>query len=117
MMQPSVFFNYVSPEAARLVLSRKRLRWSSPLLFDDPAEFRRMPRLEPTAEESYQALVDLLIEVACETRSLETDKLSQSASLMLVCSRLVFVAESRFLNCGKLAIRRFQERITTSPRL
>src|SRR6266511_35321 len=64
MPHPLEFYKYLTPEAAETVLSTESLRWSSPLLFDDPSEFRRMPRFEPTVDQSYHSAVGTLLEAA-----------------------------------------------------
>jgi hypothetical protein len=45
-------FKYTTFDTAILILRTGRLRWSSPLLFNDLSELRGMPRFEPSLDES-----------------------------------------------------------------
>lgn len=54
MTHPSVFYKYASSSTALIVLENAKLRWSSPLLFNDVGEFQRMPRFEPTVAQAHQ---------------------------------------------------------------
>lgn len=39
------FYKYVSAEVAKIILARKELRWTSPLLFNDPFDVSQELRL------------------------------------------------------------------------
>jgi len=54
MNRPSIFYKYTTPSTALLILENSSLRWSSPVLFNDVAEFQRMPRFDPTVAEAHQ---------------------------------------------------------------
>jgi hypothetical protein len=56
MSHPSVFYKYSPASTAMMVLENSKLRWSSPLLFNDVAEFQRMPRFEPTVAQAHALL-------------------------------------------------------------
>lgn len=56
-----MFYKYLSPEAAIAVLSTRRLRWSSPLTFNDPFDITQHLRLNFTAEELQRTLVEEVV--------------------------------------------------------
>ncbi len=41
-----VFYKYVTAEVAKIILTTRRLRWSSPLLFNDPFDVTQELRLD-----------------------------------------------------------------------
>jgi hypothetical protein len=82
MEHPEIFYKYLAPDVALKVLSSERLRWSSPLLFDDPAEFRRMPRFDRSVASSYGLLLETLIDAASGSLALEIRRLSPSATIL-----------------------------------
>ena len=53
--QRQSFFKYTSAETARQVLANRTLRWSSPLLFNDPFDVPRELLFGITPEELVQA--------------------------------------------------------------
>jgi hypothetical protein len=85
MTHPDTFYKYASSNTALIILKNSCLRWSSPLLFNDPAEFQRMPRFEPTITEASKEFPHILIKIA--TGKIEFDELtlSQNARLLLHC--------------------------------
>jgi len=83
MDHPEAFYKYLSPRAAEAVLTHGRLRWSSPLLFDDPAEFKRMPRFSPSLTEGGGAFVQILVNAATGAASFEENRLSDTTRLTL----------------------------------
>src|SRR5262245_43309165 len=50
------FFKYMSASTAKLVLSNRTLRWSSPLLFNDPFDVPRELSFGLTAKDVWDAL-------------------------------------------------------------
>ena len=53
----------MSANTATIVLESSRLRWTSPLLFNDVAEFQRMPRFDPTIADAQYLLPELFASV------------------------------------------------------
>ncbi len=94
MPQPSAFYKYLSPQAAEAVLNSGRLRWSSPLEFDDPAEFRRLPRFDPSLEQVGRDAAGILFEVAIQTRIVDEARLCPKARKLILAIRLL-VASGR----------------------
>ena len=43
------FYKYMSAETARIILANRRLRWSSPILFNDPFDIHIQTPLSSTA--------------------------------------------------------------------
>lgn len=61
----SVFYRYMTARVAKIVLTTRRLRWSSPLLFNDPFDVTQELRLNfdgPTLQAALTEKVALLIE-------------------------------------------------------
>jgi hypothetical protein len=85
MTHPETFYKYTSLSTALIILKNSRLRWSSPLLFNDPAEFQRMPRFEPTIAEASKEFPDTLLKVATGKIKFDESTLSPSAKLLLQC--------------------------------
>ncbi len=80
---PNVLYKYASPSTARLVLGNGKLRWSSPSLFNDPAEFQRMPRFEPSLAEAHKLLPAKLVQLALTGSAIEETAFSSSARLLV----------------------------------
>lgn len=64
MELPSLLYKYTASATAEAILRTGRLRWSSPELFNDPAEFQRLPRFDPPLKESLNALPRILVDAA-----------------------------------------------------
>ena len=73
---PQILYKYMSAETAEIVLRSGKLRWSSPLLFNDPIEFQRLPRFEPPLKEAFNALPRVLVEAALGKRPLNVARLT-----------------------------------------
>ena len=69
---------------AEIVLSTGRLRWSSPLRFNDPAEFRRMPRFVPSLEVVGGQLIETLVDLAQGVARIDEARLSPSCRVLLL---------------------------------
>lgn len=59
----SSFYKYVSSEVAKIILVNKTLRWSSPLLFDDPFDVTRVLAADIKPSEIQECLIDRLIDL------------------------------------------------------
>ena len=57
------FFKYVSAEVAKFILFNKTLRWSSPLLFNDPFDVDRELAVGIKPSEMRECLIDRLIDM------------------------------------------------------
>lgn len=57
------FFKYVTIETAKITLVNKTLRWSSPLLFDDPYDVTRELAAGIKPSEIQQCVIDTLVEL------------------------------------------------------
>ncbi|MBC7750740.1 MAG: DUF2971 domain-containing protein [Candidatus Saccharibacteria bacterium] len=101
MSHPEIFYKYLSPDTAKIVLESSRLRWSSPLSFNDPAEFQRMPRFEPTVVTATKSWIELLIGAARGKLNINKSLLSQQSSMLLVLIRELLnknISESEIIN-------------------
>lgn len=87
MTHPTVFYKYASASTTIKVLETGRLRWSSPLLFNDPSEFQRMPRFEPSVAEAYSALPAALVDAAFGDNKLDEARLSPSSKFNIALIR------------------------------
>ncbi len=59
---PQIFYKYTTIETAEIILKTTKLRWSSPSIFNDLNEYRRMPIFSPALEEDW----DVYIRRVCE---------------------------------------------------
>lgn len=75
LVKPTIFYKYTTASTAESILKNSRLRWSSPNLFNDLAEFQRIPRFVPSVNEAYRLLPKVLIDAANGTRSLHEARL------------------------------------------
>jgi hypothetical protein len=80
---PSVFYKYTPSSTALLVLETSRLRWSSPLIFNDVAEFRRMPRFDPTVAEAHGLLPEVIARAIFDNVPLEEERLGAPMKTLL----------------------------------
>lgn len=94
MPHPEFFYKYTSPSTALIILENSRLRWSSPLLFNDPAEFQRMPRFEPTIAKASIEFPSTLIDIAKGKIKFDKSKLSPSANLVLQCVKILLAQKT-----------------------
>jgi len=83
MALPPILYKYVTASTARAILAAGRLRWSSPLLFNDVAEFQRMPRFDPPLTDGIRIATDNLIDAAFDAFTLEEERLTPSSMLLL----------------------------------
>jgi hypothetical protein len=89
MTLPSVFYKYAPASTILTVIETGRLRWSSPLLFNDQDEFQRMPRFEPPLAESMSTLVHFFVDVAFDSRDVDETRLSTNSRVLLAGIRLL----------------------------
>lgn len=80
---PDVLYKYASPSTSLLVLTNGRMRWSSPGLFNDPAEFQRMPRFEPSLTDAQRLLPAKLMQLALARSGIEDSGLSPKIRLLV----------------------------------
>src|SRR5690606_34879921 len=66
----------------------------SPLLFNDPAEFQRMPRFEPTIAEASNEFPGTLINIASGKIKFDESTLSPSANLLLQCVKILLAQKT-----------------------
>ena len=78
MDHPDIFYKYTSADTAAIILQSGKLRWSSPSMFNDPAEFQRMPRVKPTIEEACPDFIKLLIKHAFGECEIDFSRLPDS---------------------------------------
>jgi hypothetical protein len=57
------FFKYVSAEVAKIIILNKTLRWSSPLLFNDPFDVVRELAVGIKPSEMQECIIDSLIDI------------------------------------------------------
>lgn len=85
---PDIFYKYLAPDTASAVLTSGRLRWSSPLLFDDEAEFRRMPRFDPPVDVCWPLSINAIVDAAAGRAQIDIQRLGAGALMLYQVSRL-----------------------------
>jgi hypothetical protein len=86
---PEPLFKYTTLDTAILILRTGRLRWSSPRLFNDIVEFQRMPRFEPSLDESLSEFQRILVEIASGQRQVDEARLSCTTQIRLGMVRML----------------------------
>ncbi|WP_223496793.1 DUF2971 domain-containing protein [Pseudomonas sp. A-RE-26] len=89
MQLPSILYKYTTASTAFLVLENSKLRWSSPLLFNDIAEFQRMPRFHPRVADSYKLLTASIVSAVFDGIELDEVRLTHQAGLLLNLVKLM----------------------------
>lgn len=79
MKVPSQLYKYTTGDTARIVLSSGKLRWSSPEIFNDPAEFQRFPHFQPALVQAITEWPGLVVEAAAGKSSIDIDRLGASS--------------------------------------
>ena len=95
MAHPQTFFKYLPTDGAEMVLRAGSRRWSSPLRFDDPAEFRRMPRFSPSLTEAASTFVGFLVGLAGGDRQAEEERYCAKTRFLLNSFRTLLKSGSR----------------------
>ncbi len=80
---PEPLFKYTTLDTGVLILRTCRLRWSSPLHFNDLSEFQRMPRFEPSLDESISMFPKIIAEIATGNKQVDENKLNYTAKILL----------------------------------
>lgn len=83
MLRPPIFYKYTTSNTALLILENMRLRWSSPLLFNDVAEFQRMPCFEPTVAYAHKLLPDVIASAVFDGTCLDEARLGTPMKILL----------------------------------
>jgi hypothetical protein len=67
------FYKYVSAEVAKIILVTKTLRWSSPLLFDDPFDVTRVLAVDIKHSEIQEYIIDSVIDLVQNNAELPSE--------------------------------------------
>jgi len=86
---PQTFYKYAPASTALLVLQHSRLRWSSPSIFDDPAEFKRLPRFEPTIAEASKIFSDVVVRAVQGQFPIREAELTPTSRLLLAMTAML----------------------------
>lgn len=89
MPHPQTFYKFAPAGTVLLVLQHSRLRWSSPSIFDDPAEFKRLPRFEPTISEASTIFSEVLVKAAQGKIPIREADLTPTSRMLLTMTRLL----------------------------
>ncbi len=87
-----MFYKYTTFETAKIILNSGKLRCSSPLIFNDISEFKKMPIFKPSLEEAKSEFISLLVNHVFEINKLDVSKLAQTS---LIIINLVSMLKSR----------------------
>lgn len=85
----SLLYKYTTAETAKLILDSGRLRWSSPGMFNDTAEFQRMPRFDPSLVEAHSLLPNTICNVVFGSATIDESCLGAPMKLLLSCARVL----------------------------
>jgi hypothetical protein len=69
------------------VLQSGKLRWSGPLLFNDPIEFQRLPRFDPPLKQAMNDVPRVLVEAALGTWQIDVPRLTPMTRRMYNITR------------------------------
>jgi len=80
---PEPLFKYTTLDTGIIILSTGRLRWSSPLHFNDLSEFQRMPHFEPSLDESISKLPEIITAIITGNKQVDENKLKNAPKILL----------------------------------
>jgi len=86
-MHPSVFYKYTTAHTAAIVLESSRLRWSSPLIFNDVTEFQRMPIFDPTIADANALVPEIIASIVFDDVAIDDERLGAPMKLLLERAR------------------------------
>jgi len=78
-----LYYKYTTFETAKIILNSGKLRWSSPLIFNDVSEFKKMPIFKPSLEETKHEFISLLADHVFEIHKLDLSKLAQTFLIII----------------------------------
>jgi hypothetical protein len=82
-MPPEFLYKYTTASTAEMILRTSRLRWSSPSIFNDFAEFQRMPLFNPPTEEALPIFLKKIIDISFSGNFENTAQFSDLTKLLL----------------------------------
>lgn len=83
MQHPEIFYKYMPSSTALLVLESSRIRWSSPLLFNDISEFQRMPIFSPSLDDAFKQFPEVIAKAALGKAEFDENRLCQLSRRVL----------------------------------
>lgn len=87
----NVYYKYTSSYVTKIILTTSKLRWSSPLIFNDFNEFQQYPTFSPTIEESWSILLNDICNFVYENKSLD---ISLTSILNILIKSIQLLKES-----------------------
>jgi hypothetical protein len=84
LMPPEFLYKYTTASKAEIILRTGRLRWSSPSMFNDLAEFQRMPLFNPPIEEALSIFLKKIIDISFSGNFQNGTQLSDLTKQLLV---------------------------------
>jgi hypothetical protein len=82
-MHPDIFYKYASSSTVKAVLESGRLRWSSPVEFNDLSEFKRMPVCHPPVEQEWDKYLELIVNIVFDENKLVLNELSPQTKTLI----------------------------------
>lgn len=80
--RPKYFFKYVSAGLAKIILVNKSLRWSSPLLFDDPYDVTRQMAINISPSSMQKNVIGYLQRLVIENKEIPNGLNHQALTLL-----------------------------------
>lgn len=87
MSHPSIFYKYTTASTAGLILENSKLRWSSPLIFNDIGEFQRMPCFDPSMNDAYGLLSREIASIVFDGKAIREESLKPNVKMLLTLAR------------------------------
>ncbi|MCE4053865.1 DUF2971 domain-containing protein [Pseudomonas sp. Au-Pse12] len=85
MSLPKILYKYITPSTTLKVLRNSKLRWSSPLLFNDLSELKRMPRFHPTVEASLKDFPEAIARLVYDNQNIKAaDRLTSKSRILII---------------------------------
>lgn len=78
-----MFYKYTTFETAEIILNSGKLRWSSPLIFNDISEFKKMPIFKPSLKEAKFEFISLLVDHVFDINKLNVSKLAKTSLIII----------------------------------
>lgn len=88
-MNENILYKYTSSKVSKLILNSSKIRWSSPLLFNDLNEFQQYPTFSPTIEESWIFLLNKICNFVFDNQEIKNNLITNHSSNIILLIKLL----------------------------
>lgn len=88
-MNKNILYKHTSSKVSKLILNSNKIRWSSPLLFNDLNEFNQYPTFSPTIEESWVFLLNRICDFVFDNQEIKTNLITNNSKNIIHLIKLL----------------------------